>query len=786
MRNLFLLLFFVSLLLGAAWEQKPIGWHQWGTDDAVYNVLSYGAVADAVEATDCDAAEDTPMDCDTVGTGTDNGPAISAAVAAAGAAGGGVVYIPCGLYSIATAIVVDQSNITIEGDGECSVLLTRMTGNPHYAIAVCDEYADTCAGQLENVHIRNLAIRDDDPFKHGLKVGNLVLEADSVSAAFDYGETITFADVGSGSGGATARFYWQDTTGAAAGNDKAMIFTALSGTVLATDTIAGDESGSTAVVDSVTTPVASEESHGIQIARCDNCSVEGTRISFMGDEPIDIGKLSTNVLIDRNFLDNNPATPSSGGGVTVQSADGVTISDNFCEGGLSAGPVGSSACMSISAQALGTSDNITFSNNHIRDKDTGNNNHTDIEIGISIASSLGDIDNVSIDGGTIDLDIDVWGVCDIDDTYQIGVDLPACAGGTTGDQHYVSNGANATDCTVGGGADTHVCRCNGAAWSTTGVVSACDQDSDCGGTTLDGNFCGTHNRSCDAGYAFCGAIIGTEGGAGDDIYAVQVSNASITGKVYLRADPTLGNVSITGNQKIEGLHDIGVRADGGVVDISNNSNISGHELGCIFIVASGVVGIEGNRCSAQGRSATAGGVIGVYDGSAASKLNIVDNRLVGENAAGGNVNAIDCKDIAGSNVSLNNISSADYAAIANCNIAIGNRISGGGYGINSPPANSVISLNKIVSATSGVNIASVAGGVVTSNNISGAGGKGIDIDGMTGGVVTTNVIASTGDAIETTASTYLNRKDNVSLTSGVVFDFDAGVGSTDVDNLVTP
>ena len=68
---------------------------------AIYNIDDYGAVAD-----------------DALGVGgTDNSAAIQAAIDAAQAAGGGIVFVPAGNYSIQTGLTVRSSGITIMGVG---------------------------------------------------------------------------------------------------------------------------------------------------------------------------------------------------------------------------------------------------------------------------------------------------------------------------------------------------------------------------------------------------------------------------------------------------------------------------------------------------------------------------------------------------------------------------------------------------------------------------------------------------------------------------------------------
>ena len=81
-----------------------------GTPAGQYNVMDYGAYGDGT---------------------TDDTDAIQAAIDAAGAAGGGEVYIPEGTFRFGTALTVDSDNVTIRGAGmNASILYADTTSNP--------------------------------------------------------------------------------------------------------------------------------------------------------------------------------------------------------------------------------------------------------------------------------------------------------------------------------------------------------------------------------------------------------------------------------------------------------------------------------------------------------------------------------------------------------------------------------------------------------------------------------------------------------------------------------
>jgi hypothetical protein len=71
-------------------------------DELVYNVKDYGATGDGV-------ADDTAE--------------IQAAIAAAIAAGGGVVYLPVGTYKISSALTINGSRVTVQGTGPASKIV---------------------------------------------------------------------------------------------------------------------------------------------------------------------------------------------------------------------------------------------------------------------------------------------------------------------------------------------------------------------------------------------------------------------------------------------------------------------------------------------------------------------------------------------------------------------------------------------------------------------------------------------------------------------------------------
>lgn len=80
----------------------------------VFNVAGYGAVGDGV---------------------TGDWAAITAAITAAKAAGGGVVYLPTGTYLVNVALTVDGDNVTIQGAGRSATIIKTVSNQPVISVS---------------------------------------------------------------------------------------------------------------------------------------------------------------------------------------------------------------------------------------------------------------------------------------------------------------------------------------------------------------------------------------------------------------------------------------------------------------------------------------------------------------------------------------------------------------------------------------------------------------------------------------------------------------------------
>ena len=371
---------------------------------AVYDVTDaqFGAIADAVEASGCEAGEDTPFNCTTPGTGTDNNAAFQAAIDAA-EVNGGEVYIPCGKYRISRQVEIDESDVTVRGGGACSVLLPGGTDGM-VMFRACDIGGDNCAVQIDNIHFRDLVFRDDDPFAHGCQQCEVV-NVDSIQD-FDYAEPLVIGGL------ETAYFYWQEAT---TGNDKTLIYTGVSAaTVTDGDQIVGQNTGSTATIDGDPVHESTEETHAIFFGNAENFSVENCRFEFMGDESIVMYRGANLGRIHDNGFINNPGTPSGGSPIEVTGATNIQITNNSILGGLGSGYPHSSGAIAVAGGNGTTTANILVANNSIIEPDDDADDHTSIEYGIGVfANSFSAVDGVLIEGNYVELEIDIWGTCTV-------------------------------------------------------------------------------------------------------------------------------------------------------------------------------------------------------------------------------------------------------------------------------------------------------------------------------------------------------------------------------------
>lgn len=292
---------YIDLLTGMQWYCSGIDeWRR--ASPTIFNVLAYGAVADATLATGT-CGLDNFQPCDNPDTTyTDNTQPFLDAIAAANASPtDAIVFIPCGLYrfgSDATGqghtneVQFTQTNRTknlrITGAGECTRLLPANPEGTHI-MAICSGGANCNVPNpvaSRNITVENLVFHDDDTEKHG-NSNYVVVEADgNVSGGTpERGDAVSWPgntgwvvdwNAAADSGGGEVRI--RPTTGVAVDDPQ-------TGEAI-TATTAGWS------ISSVTVPliVKVEESHGLLIAgRADNIRVRNVGCVGIGDECIDAG-----------------------------------------------------------------------------------------------------------------------------------------------------------------------------------------------------------------------------------------------------------------------------------------------------------------------------------------------------------------------------------------------------------------------------------------------------------------------------------------------------------------
>jgi hypothetical protein len=608
------LLLALALLFLAGYGVKKMG----DPGVEVYNVTHYGAVADATEATGCDEGESSPFDCDgDPGTGTDNSAAISAAVAAAVAAGGGTVYIPAGSYRLSAAggdfredaITIQGSNVTIQGDGPGATVLLPGDDNGMIMILACSNPTADCVGatQIENIVIRDLTLRDDDPWAHWCADAQVV-EATTIGGAYLFDEPLTIEDAGAG---ATANFFWQ----AATADSNVIIYTNVVGTPVVGDVIKGDKSTTVGSTIASITHIggSAEESHGISLHNVRGFLVENVRFEYLGDEALEIRRASTAGKITKNVFYEVPGCPSSGSAVALLGGNNISITDNDFIMGVSGGD-GLNAGVDIAPiTAEGNTTDIIISNNRFIESDNGNNDHSEAQFAIAGNTDNGTIDRIVVENNLIQMEIDKVGACD-------------------------------------------------------GDTSWCDEDADCGGGGA-GIICTGMNRSCETANQRCSSIQFDDNDAQDRLIELSIQgNILDPGNMWLDLQAADSALQVLDNM-ITGDHEYGIEFFGTSARVAGNE-ISGHGLGCVRTMGGDsdmTLRFHDNTCSTgtgEGNGARAIMEIGT---NSLTYGEVYNNDIIGVgNVAGDNVYGLDCNDD-DVDVIGNRFDNHDSSVIYDCN-----------------------------------------------------------------------------------------------------------------------
>jgi len=621
-----------------------------------FNVLDYGAVADAVEASGCDANEDVPMNCTSAGSGTDNQAFFQAAVDAACTARdpdntvGGRIWIPNGKYRIDSVVRIDCDNVTVECESHGAMLLPGTTGGG-YLFAACQLDSGVCdttpSNNPNNVHFKGCYYLDDDPWAHG-STWSEQATVSSISGAFAYNEVITFE---TSSPGATINFYWQSATTGGGEliyrlSDSAQFCSGCA------DTITGARSSATAEFVSMTWARQSEETHAIFLA-ADDSSITGNRFDHFGDEAIDVTGLSKNSEISDNVFWNNPATPSQAASISI--SNGATYID-VLRNDIEIGVSGSSKGIDVASASTEVSD-ITIRGNTVTEDDIGNADHSVGEFAIVVKSITTNILRTTIDDNRISFDLDDEGTCS------------------------------------GAPADT-----------------ACSVHTDCGGVQT----CTNATLDCES----CESIQVGESADGSKVIGIAITNNDIVGRIESVTTGTDGWAMVSGN-RFTGTVGSAMRVVADTVHILDNIALDYPNFAVNISSAADEIIIDGNTFLDIGSGLTGTSAV-ILPSSAPTRMTVTNNHIRGETATSGVVRGIWCRATDYSIVQGNTITDTDDHSIFECQSVIGNTIKdSAGAGILMTAAEQggrVIGNHIESSANDAINLSGVQGVLVMGNH----------------------------------------------------------------------
>jgi antitoxin component YwqK of YwqJK toxin-antitoxin module len=316
---------------------------------------------------------------------TDAYAAVQAALNAAGAAGGGTVYMPAGTYFLSNMLVV-PSNVTLEGAGPDTILLNPAGAVPGVTVNGTTWFATVGLIGANNASVQNLTI---DHFTNGTTSDGVIMVPD-------------------GAGTKTTNSLIEGVTVKGYNTHQYLIWNLEGvGNTIANNTIIGNVPAG-----------APTEQEGIEIFGGQNVAVTGNNISSTGSDGIYIvenqsaagvpGSNFSNILVQGNTVNGARS------GIMVyadQTDSGVTIVDNQISNTLSKGIyVSSAATASLSGVLV---ENNTISNASgfgIWTEGQGSTNWSDVVLQNNIISGVGlnygtgiDVNstNTTVDANTI-------------------------------------------------------------------------------------------------------------------------------------------------------------------------------------------------------------------------------------------------------------------------------------------------------------------------------------------------------------------------------------------------
>jgi hypothetical protein len=367
----------------------------------VYNVLDYGAVADADLAEGYTAGDHVVADTPGQTSETDNTAAFTAASDAACDSGEpAVVYIPAGDYRFGEIATTGYSttwrvdtdcDLTIRGAGRGKTRLLPGTQDGQSIISLCYDHgnrtttcsADTASAAYSyNLIIEDLTFFDDDPVRHGYTL-----------------HVIDVTGVGGGTPSVGQSVVWDGTENG--------VIEFVSGSNIhvkelgvQTDPENGQSITNGTWTDASLTVVSledAEETHGADIRAQVDMTIRNVGCENIGDECFDIKRwdtlLSQNVSILHNSGINTPSVVSAGAFISLDGVDGALIQGNTSVSTLQTYAAG------ISAVQIATSGGLADHRILI----TGNRFIQESRNIISLSVALAEITNIQIIGNYVEV-----------------------------------------------------------------------------------------------------------------------------------------------------------------------------------------------------------------------------------------------------------------------------------------------------------------------------------------------------------------------------------------------
>lgn len=373
-RNFWSLLVFLVLCLPALAERDkpavPLADLRWAGAQ-VFNVLDYGAKADAVRATGCIIPGMDP--CSSGGTGTDNGDAFEAAEAAGIATGEPfIVHIPAGHYRFGVEGDRDDSfdfgwkasasDMWIRGEGVDSTFLYPGDPDGSKIIGFCPTWAGACSmtgDPIENVEISGFTLYDDDPVGHGHWHHKIDANSGLSGGTPAPGDAITW-----GSGDGEGHVEEWDASG--------------TGTIYITEISSGRDDpadtesitdGTWTITNIVTLDLKTiEESHGVGIRGMHHVYIHDIRCQNIGDECIDAGGVAGLSNEDLRYINitsiDSPPFPNGGSTINIDGTNGAIVQGVVIRGGHTSYGIGSTG-INIGNNSVVANHNILITGNHV-------------------------------------------------------------------------------------------------------------------------------------------------------------------------------------------------------------------------------------------------------------------------------------------------------------------------------------------------------------------------------------------------------------------------------------